>query len=483
MDISAILTLPAEQQINDLKSTKSVTTPDIDDLKKQWNPKDHDVFDTTKRPDKKVRKATGEKDSEGKQVFIEALEPVARIGIPFQRIIVNRAVGFLLGNPVKVKRYIDDDNKSQEMLAKMVETTLDDNKSVYFDRELARTLKRECECAELWYTVDDDKFWKKRLNNSQNVKFRLRVQLLSPGRGDKLFPTFDDTGDLVAFSREYQTKENKDKVDHFDTWTGDLIIRRTRKKSEDWVIDQKQNPFGKIPIIYYWQEEPDWYLVQPIIDRFESKISNFGDTNDYFGSPMVKVKGVVKSMPDKTSSGKILQLDANADASYMSWDQSPESEKLEFELLEKMIYAMSQTPNISFDQMKSMGGEMSGFAIKLLFTDAHLKVENDIEIFGEMFQRRLNLLLHILGRKINTALESEVDNVFLEPVFTPFLPRNTKEDVEILATARGNKPLISRETAAENNPLVSDVQTELERMQEDSDAELAMMQKEITGTF
>lgn len=480
MTIEEILLLSTESQVSELKKGKTVTIPEYEPLKKQWDPKQHDVFDTSIRPDKIVKKATGQKDSEGKDIFTTTTEKVNRIAIPFQRIIVKRAVGFLLGNPVRVKRYLDDKNKNQVTLADMVDSTLDDNKIKYFDRKLARTVKSECEAAELWYIIEDQKFWFKKLNNSL-VKFKLRVQQLSPGNGDVLHPYFDETGNLIAFSREYKIKEGGKSILHFDTWTDTKIIKRAYQES--WQVEESINLFGKIPVIYYPQEEPEWYSVQPMIDRFEKKASNFGDTNDYFGSPIVKTKGTVLSLPEKGSSGKTIQLAQDADAEYMSWDQSPESEKLEFDLLEKMIYTMTQTPNISFEQMKDIGSDLSGFAIKLLFTDAHLKAENDIELFGEMFQRRLNLLKHILGTVINVSLSNEVDNIELEPEFTPYLPKNVKEIIEMLSTARGNKPLISRETAIENNPLVGDVQAELERIKADSEEEIANAQRELTGTF
>jgi len=479
MVIEEILLLPAEKQVSELKKGKNAKLPDYEELKKQWDPKQHDVFDHAIRPDKTVKRVTG-KDSQGKDTYTTSLEKVNRIAVPFQRIIVNRAVGFLLGNPVRVKRYMDEKNKNQQVLADMVDITLKDNKTKYFDRELARTVKRECEAAELWYQVEDETFWKKTVKNSL-VKFKMRVQLLSPGNGDILYPYFDETDKLTAFSREFKVKEGDKSITHFDTWTETKIIRRAYR--EEWIIEEAKNLLGKIPVIYYAQEEPEWYSVQPMIDRFEKKASNFGDTNDYFGAPMVKTRGKVLSLPEKNSSGKTIQLDENGDADYMSWDQSPESEKLEFELLEKMIYAMSQTPNISFEQLKDIGGDLSGFAIKLMFTDAHLKAENDIELFGEMFQRRLNLLKHILGAVINTSLSAEVDNLELEPEFTPYLPKNVKEIIETLSTARGNKPLISKETALENNPFVGDVQGELDRIKSDNEEEIANAQRELTGTF
>jgi SPP1 family phage portal protein len=345
-------------------------------------------------------------------------------------------------------------------------------------------VKSECEAAELWYLVEDPIFWKSRLQTTTgNNIFKLRATIISPSRGDELYPLFDVTGDLIAFSRWYQTTETDKVTEHFDTYTELVTIQRIKTDGGEWQETRTANVLGKIPVVYYSQLQPEWAAVQSMIDRFETKLSNFADTNDYFGSPMVKVKGEVVSLPGKTSSGKVLQLEEGADAEYMTWPNAPESEKLEFEMLEKLIFSFVQTPNISFEQMKQLGSGLSGFAIKMMFTDAHLKVANDIELYGEMFQRRYNLLKHICGNVINVALSQYVDLLWIEPAFTAFLPKNTLEEIQTLAIARANKPLMSNETALENNPLVTEVETELERMQSDADAELAAVTAELTGTF
>lgn len=480
MELKDIMALATDKQIAELKNGNTNTIPDIEDLKKQWDPKLHEVMDTSIRMDKVVKRS--KKNSDGTKMETSELEKVNRISIAFQRLIVDRAVGFLLGNPVTLKVKLDEKNKKQSSLHQMVKSTLIDNKSKYLDRKIASTVKSQCEVAELWFPLEDQAFWKNKLESQKNVKYKLRAQLLTRKDGNILYPYFDATGDMIAFSRQYTTTENGKAIVHFDTYTEFQTIKRTNQNGE-WVVDQKPNIFKKIPVMYYYQPEPDWYVAQPLINRYEKKLSNYGDATDYFGSPMVKTKGKVLAMPEKSSTGKIIQLDENADANYMTWDQAPEAERLEFEILEKHIFGTTQTPNISFDQMKSIGGDMSGFAIKLLFTDAHIKAENDIALFGEIYQRRLNFLKHALGTVVNTALADEVDNVEIEPEFVPYLPKNVKEVIEYLATARGNKPLISSETAMENNPLVDDPARETERMKADEEAELEQQQKELTGTF
>ena len=479
MKIEDILRLPAAEQITQLQQKKDI--PDYATLKSQYDPDDHKVLQSLYRPQKAVRRATGTLDSYGNETYTTEYEEVNRIAAPFQRLIVERAVGFLLGNPVKLKS--DAEGEDQEQLTAMVQRTLDENKADYFNRKLARTVMSQCEAAELWYLVEDATFWKRTIKQSDNNLFKLRVKLLSPENGDGLWPWFDEYGDMIAFSREYTITDSDGKVSpHFDTWTNTMQYQRVSVNGE-WVVTAVVNVLGKIPVIYYSQAEAEWAQVQTAIERYETKVSNFADTNDYFGSPMVKVIGEVASLPDKATSGKVIQLTAGSDAAYMSWSSAPESEKLEFEQLEKLIYAMTQTPNISFEQMKSMGGDMSGFAIKLMFTDAHLKVENKIELFGEMFQRRINLIQHVCGKVINVRLEPQVDLLWIEPVFTPYLPKNVREEVEILSVARASKPLISQRTAIENNPLVAEPDQEEERMGEDTEADTAAMTRELSGTF
>jgi SPP1 family phage portal protein len=480
MTIDEILLLPTDQQIEKLKVVQDL--PDYEsELKPQYNPEEHEVFSTTIRPMKLVTRSTGSVDSSGRDITEQVYEDVNRIAVPFQRIIVNRTVGFLLGNPVTIKSYAED--QQQELLTEMVKKTLVDNKEEYTNRKLARMVMSECQSAELWYLTEDNLFWKNTVKNVNSI-FKLRCKLLSPSLGDSLYPYFDDYGDMTAFSRGYTLKDNDGKdVEHFDTWTQYQIIQRQKSSGGAWEEVKAPNQFQKIPVIYYSQAEPEWAEVQSMIERYETKLSNFADTNDYFGSPMVKLTGNVLSLPGKTTQGKVIQLDTGGDAEYMAWNQAPESEKLEFEVLKNLIFSMTQTPNISFEEMKAIGSNLSGFAIQLMFTDAHLKTTNKIELFGEMFQRRLNLIKHICGTIINSSLSNVVDTLQLEPIFSPYLPRNKKEEIETLSIARGNKELISKQTALENNPMVGNIEEEMQRMEQDTAKETELQQQELTGTF
>jgi SPP1 family phage portal protein len=446
----------------------------------EFKVENHDIFDENIRADKKITKDIGGDDGTGKSNTQETSVAVARIGVPFQELIVSRRVGFMLTTPVSIDRIYstETENKQEKTVADMIDRIQNDNKMDYKNKEIARRFMSELECAELWYFVENTNinFFKKLFG--VKGKYTLKVKIVSPDLGDKLFPLFDNTGDMVAFGRSYKLKEVEEKeTEHFDVYTADFEYNYIETK-EGWVLDPntgKANPVPntvkKLMVIYHSQPRPEWSKVQSMITRYENSSSNHADMNDYFGSPILLVKGTVKGFAGKGEEGKILELENESEASYLSWDASPESVKNEKENLEKQIYSMSQTPNITFDSMKGLGN-LSGIAIKLMFLDAHMAVSNKEEIFGIGLQRRLNLIKACIGAIIDTSLKAASDSLQLKPVITPFLPTNETEVIDNLSVSV-TAGILSKETAVEKNPLVEDSETEMTRLQNDATAELA----------
>ena len=86
-------------------------------------------------------------------------------------------------------------------------------------------------------------------------------------------------------------------------------------------------------------------------------------------------------MPEKDETGKMIKLDIvetpdgkiiNSDLDFLTWDHAPEALKLEFELSKGLIYNLTDTPDLSFDNVKGLGN-ISGIALKLLFLAPILK--------------------------------------------------------------------------------------------------------------
>lgn len=459
--------------IQELKSCRYIPQPDTESAKKALDPELHKINDSILRPDKRV-KIDADNEANSAQKVIEVggeestnyrTEKVARIRLAIQKLIIKRAVAFLFGNPVAYNS--NPKNASQELIAKALQRILHDVKSGSLNRKVARATFGFKECAELWYPVE-----KKNKNYGFESKFKLRCVLFSPAFGDTLYPYFDESGDMLAFSREFSRKDATGKAfNYFETYTDTEHWLWKLGGSGYEVIEgyPKVVAIGKIPVIYAHQDEFETQDVDSLIDRLETLLSNFADTNDYHAAPKIFIKGELKGFSKKGESGAIIEGEDNADAKYLSWQNAPESVKLEIETLLRMIYTITQTPDISFDSVKGLSA-ISGIALKLLFMDAHLKVQDKREIFDEYLQRRVNVITAFIGQ-FNTSLESECEEMEIEPEITPYMLTSEIDEINLWLAANGNKPLVSQKQSVKAANLSQDPDADFEQIKEESSRE------------
>ena len=169
----------------------------------------------------------------------------------------------------------------------------------------------------------------------------------------------------------------------------------------------------------------------------------------------------------------MIEGDEGATAQYLSWAQAPEAVKLEIETLLRMIYTITQTPDISFDSVKGLGA-ISGVALKLLFMDAHLKVRDKREIFDDYLQRRLSIIQAFLA-KMNakdSAFAAACESLTIEPEIVPFMIDDEQAQVNLLMSATGQKAIVSRKTAVQQLGWVNDTEAELEQIEAEENPSL-----------
>lgn len=439
-----------------VKESRQTKSEDIKKHLEQFEVSGHAVNDASKRPDKNVTNEAGE---------VTKVVRVNRLPVSYQKTIVNRAATFLCGNPVELNCSPKDE--AEKKLLSALRLVWESNKLDYTTKRLAKHMMSETECAELWYPEainGEDNYWEGTL--SDKAKFRLRMRVLAPSLKDELYPVFSDLGDMIAFGRGYTLKVGDKTVEHIDVYTNDNIYK-LQKEDTDWTLTPITNQFKKIPVIYYNQPQVEWNDVQGLIERLETLISNHADTNDYFGSPAVMVEGQVTGFSEKGETGKVFQVDKGGSMRYITWDSSPESVRMEYENLDKLIHALSDTPNISFEQIKTIGG-LSGVALKMFFMAAHMKAADKEGIFGECIQRRLNFILTAI-KTIDVSTEKVPLKV--KPVFHYFLPEDVMGQIEALTSAVNGK-IMSRQSAVRLNPLVEDAESELKLLEQQKGDEL-----------
>ena len=423
--------------VEDLKK-KQVNVPAWNDLVKQYEPKYHAIMtDKKKYPDKPIM---DEKDN------ILKYEQVTRVCIGLQKLSVRRMAEFMFTIPINP---VCQDAKSDATAKKQfdaVKTVLKKNKWNTLNKTRCKIVSSECEQATYWYVAG---VVKENGGSSGNggswgnrAELRLKYDLYSPSRGDELYPLFDDMGDMIAFSRQYEVENDKGKKDVFlDTWTADkhYLFKQTDGIWE--ITTEADNKLGKIPVVYSYRSEPIWADGDNgKVEQIEKLLSRNGDILDYHASPVLVIKGNLKGAPSKAEANKVFTTpDSDGGAEYVSWTQSPESTRFQFETLIRLFWSEMQLPDLSYENVKGIGAQ-SGVALKMLFSDAHLKCGDEWEIYEELIERELNVIKAYLSVVEGDAIK----DLEIEPVMRPFIIDDEKANIEVLVTANGGKPVVSQ---------------------------------------
>lgn len=401
---------------------------------KEYDPKHHKINDVGYRPDKIVwspdpRNPTSEQ-------LVMSIVKKARITVPMQKLIVSRANAFMTAGPVSFKTNpLDaDQQKLMTFFNKLWKSTKCDFKN----SEIGKALLSETEVAEIWYS---------RLGSDGKTP-ELKCNVYKPSDGYKLIPIFDNNRDLIAFGLGYKIIDEKNvEIDYLDVYTDGNIHKYSKSRTGEWelIAPNKDSPnpvpllYKKIPVIYYGIRRSVWDDVQPMIDRLELLLSNFADTNDYNGSPILFAEGTIKGMSSKGEAGKLIEAEAGAKLSYVSWDHAPESVKLEIEKLVEFIYTCTQTPNLSFEALKGIG-KISGIAFDRMMIDAHLKAKDmHIGPYGEGIQRRCNFIVAAAVELYNEFKGIELE---ITPEFELFRIDDASDRVDWVQRANGGLPVM-----------------------------------------
>lgn len=445
-DINEVLALQdTDQKIYYLKKARKTDLPDAVKLYNDWNPDKHEIITDeekypkiklTLKPEKKYTDpTTGKEYTEPEQK--ELVDP-NRIALPIEQDIVNIQTAFTVGTDPILDCKPDS---SEEGLLAALNQVFKKNKLRYQNKQAVRSWLAEQEVAEYWYVVPDDGFWAKLKRKVAEVfgktrpEYRLKSVLWSPFRGDKLYPYFDDSGNLVALSREYKKRDLDDnEIDCFLCITADTVYQW--ENTNGWVeTGTFRHGFKKLPIIYMYRPHAYCEKIKTLRIRLEKLLSNYADCIDYHFFPILMLFGDVDQLSGELKN-RIVQLTGlNANAQYLTWNQVPETVKFEVETLLSQIYGLTNTPRISFDSLKGTGNAVAGVTFDYVFMSTHLNVENLNETVGAFMQRRVNFLISALG-SINTTLESVSETIDVDVKMQPYRLENIADKIDTAIKAK-----------------------------------------------
>lgn len=433
------------EKIDYLKKGRKTPLPDVSRLYDMWDPNRHEIIvDKEKYPKIKIttKKEKTFTDPTTGKVYTEPaqtkeVEP-NRIALPIEQDIVNIQTAFTVGEEPKIN--CEPDGKGEEAVLLVLKKILAKNKIRYQNKKIVRSWLSEQDVAEYWYAVKDDGFWAKLrrkvagLFGSPRPEYRLKSVVWSPFRGDKLYPFYDDDGDLLAVSREYKKKKDDGSYQVCFMTVTDTMVYQWDFDSEYTERPAFRHGFTKIPVLYGYCQEAYCEKIQTMRVRLEKLLSSYADCIDYHFFPILMLFGDVENFSGELRNRVVELTGQGANAAYLTWSQVPDTVKFEADTLINMIYDMTDTPRISFEQLRGTGNALSGVAFRYVFMDAHMAVSNHAEVIGDFFQRRNNFLISAIG-SLNPSLKDASETIDAEVEIQPYMIDSLADNVKIAVEA------------------------------------------------
>lgn len=432
MTLSEILALEDNtEKINKLKKARITPLPNVPQIRKDLDPKMHDVMNPEIRKDEIRIIEEEEMDNSGNVIKQGRTDkvPVNRIAIPLEQDIVNIHTAFTVGTAPNVE--CEPQTEDEQALFKGVKTIERKSKLKYQNRKIVRAWLSETEVCEYWYATPN-------LTNPQ-VPPKLRNVIWTPLKGDILYPFFDNSGDFLGCGREYRVTEDNNKLTTFFMFVGNGAVYLWKRNSQEWVnVDGYpfSHGFSKEPILYAYRPKTLTEDIRAIRNRIEVLHSNYADCIDYNFAPKLVAVGELQGVNPKASRGGMVNVENGGDLKYLVWSQSPETVRLELETLIETAYSMTNTPRITFDSLKGTGGAISGRAFKFAFMGSHMAVENHAEIIGDFFQRRFNFLASAIG-DTHPHLKEASQTIDINVEIVPYMIDNLTERITDAINATG----------------------------------------------
>lgn len=457
-DVSAI--------IGKLKE-RSVCVPSWGSLITEYEPRLHEI----------VKDKLGRRD---KQLSGGVIEKAARIPIGLEKLLTRRISEFTLAIPVKrVYTY----NKNDEVLKAIVKSIEKIYVNAHIDAENMKRAKcyyASCEMFTLWYTQH-----KKNKLYGFDSEYKLKCRTFSPMDGVRIFPLFDEYEDLLALSFEYDKKVADATMTFFETFTATRHYKwclSSENKANGWLlVTDDEVSIEKIPAIYWYRHEPCWEGLKPIRENIEYTLSRNSDVIAYNSSPILKVAGAIVGEEHKGETRRVYRVTDNGDVSYVSWQQAIDALKYHVDTLIKLYFMQSQMPDISFENMKSLGN-IGYDSRKTLLMDAHLKIGEEAGKWTEGFEREANVIKAFLA-KMNTSWADRLDEISIEHVITPFVQEDETAEIEKWMKADGNKPIISHREAIRRANLTDNADETFEEIQKEEQTESERNAQSIPNLF
>lgn len=466
LDINEIFNLNSVSEIMLTLKQKPLDIPSWSSLVKEYEPEFHEIVsDEIGRQDRVLDKGVVEK--------------AARLPFGLEKLLTRRISEFTMSIPVKRVYSFDQNDNELKEIVRAIEKIYSHAHIDTVNMHRAKRYYASCQMFTLWYT-------QKKPNKLYGFdsQYKLKCRTFSPMDGVDIYPFFDEYGDLLALSFEYKCKVLDVEHTFFECYTADHHFKwdLSSDNKDAWaLVEDNEISINKIPAIFWFRHKPCWEGLKPIRENIEYTISRNSDVVAYNSAPVLKIAGNIVGMERKWESKRVYRVSENGDVSYVSWQQAIEALKYHVDTLIKLYFMQSQMPDISFENMKSLGN-IGYDSRKTLLMDAHLKIGEESGAWIEGFERETNVIKAFLS-EMNKKWAPRMDEISVEHIITPFILEDENTQIDKWLKANGNKPLVSQKESIQRAGISDDPDKTFKEIQGEEEVEATRTAASMPNLF
>ena len=304
---------------------------------------------------------------------------------------------------------------------------------------------------------------------------------------ENTFIVYDDSIEQQPLFGVYYFKRKENKADT-ETYQAVIMTKQfvysiVLEGKEKGVISDKPIPhnMGDIPIIEYKNNKysiGDFEQQIGLIDSYNSLTANRINDKEQFIDSILVLYGArlgddeeesIKAM-ESLAENKLLELHPEARAEYLSKTLNENEVETLRNAVKQDIYTFSHIPNLTDE---NFAGNSSGVAMefKLLGLEMITKIKQRYYVKG--LKKRIKLFANYLG-----LTQIAIDANSITPHFSRSLPKNLLEISQIVSNLDGK---VSQETLLSQIPFVEDPMSEIEKVNEEKQENIAQNQLLLTG--
>lgn len=304
---------------------------------------------------------------------------------------------------------------------------------------------------------------------------------------ENTFIVYDDSIEQQPLFGVYYFKRKENKADT-ETYQAVIMTKQfvysiVLEGKEKGVISEKPIPhnMGDIPIIEYKNNKysiGDFEQQIGLIDSYNSLTANRINDKEQFIDSILVLYGArlgddeeesIKAM-ESLAEHKLLELHPEARAEYLSKTLNENEVETLRNAVKQDIYTFSHIPNLTDE---NFAGNSSGVAMefKLLGLEMITKIKQRYYVKG--LKKRIKLFANYLG-----LTQIAIDANSIIPHFSRSLPKNLLEISQIVSNLDGK---VSQETLLSQIPFVEDPMSEIEKVNEEKQENIAQNQLLLTG--